>query len=167
MILLIILFFIIGILAIVFEAVLPFGISATFGFLIIALSGYLAYMEFGLNLAILYCIIAFIVAIVVTRMVMRSGLKWMTLAPPKKPAASPVAAPAGPEPAIGDEAEVVAPLRPTGAIEVHGQRLAARSVSPEIEVPVGARVRLTSRDSIYWVVETVEGTAGTDGNAEA
>lgn len=165
MILLIILFFIIGILAIIFEAILPFGISATFGFLIIALSGYLAYMEFGLNLAILYCIIAFVVAIVVTRMVMRSGLKWMTLAPPKTPAASPAAAPSEPEPSIGDEAEVVAPLRPTGTIEVHGQRLAARSVSPEVEVPVGARVRLDSRDSIYWVVEVVTGNPGSAGNS--
>lgn len=167
MILLIILFFIIGILAIIFEAILPFGISATFGFLIIAASGYIAYMEFGLNLAILYCIIAFIVAIVVTRMVMRSGLKWMTLAPPKKPAESPVAAPAGPEPQLGDEAVVVAPLRPTGTIEVHGQRLAARSESPEIEVPIGATVRLASRDSIYWVVEQVADAAGEPGNTGA
>lgn len=165
MILLIILFFIIGILAIVFEAVLPFGISAAFGFAIIALSGYLAYMEFGLNLAILYCIIAFIVAIVVTRMVMRSGLKWMTLAPPKKSAAPPVAPPSGPQPSIGDEARVVAPLRPTGAVEIHGQRVAARSISPEVEVPIGTRVRLASRDSIYWVVEVISGTGGETGNS--
>jgi membrane-bound ClpP family serine protease len=156
MILLIILFFVIGIIAIMFEAVLPFGISAVFGFAIIALSGYIAYMEFGLNLAILYCIIALVVALLVTRMVMRSGLRWMTLAPPRpRPADSnPAAAPVE-EPVIGDHAVVVAPLRPTGTIEVRGQRLAARSISPEIELAKGRVVRLTAKDSIYWVVEAL------------
>lgn len=157
MILLIILFFVVGIVAIMFEAVLPFGVAAAFGFLIIAVSVYVTYVEFGLNLAILYCMMALAVALLVTRLVIRSGLKWMTLNPPKPAgaarAASPPAGAASPEPRVGDAALVVAPLRPTGTIEIGGRRLAARSVSPEVEFPIGARVRLVSRDSIYWVVE--------------
>lgn len=156
MILLIILFFVVGIVAIMFEAVLPFGIAAIFGFSIIALSVYIAYVEFGLNLAILYCMMALSVALLVTRLMVRSGLKFMTLSPPHPAGAAkstPAAQAAPPEPRAGDPALVVAPLRPTGTIEIGGRRLAARSVSPEVEFAIGARVRLLSRDSIYWVVE--------------
>jgi membrane-bound ClpP family serine protease len=161
LILLLIVFFVIGLIAIMLEAVLPYGISAAFGFALIAISGYLAYMEFGVTLAILYCLIALTTAVLVTRLVMRSGLNWMTLPPPKagEPRAAPAPTPAV-EPRPGDIARVVAPLRPTGTIDVGGRRVAARCEQPELEFAAGARVRLIERDSIYWVVEGAEGSAG-------
>lgn len=160
MILLIILFFVVGIVAIMFETLLPFGISAIFGFALIGASAYVAYLEFGINLAILYCLMSLSVAFLVTRLVFRSGLRWLTLKPPRPetPAAG-VAPVSEADPRPGDAARVVAPLRPTGTVDCQGRRMPARCVLPEQEIPIGAEVRLVSKDSIYWIVERAESGA--------
>jgi membrane-bound ClpP family serine protease len=145
--------FLLGIFAIFFEAVLPFGVSAVFGFLVIFFSGYLAVTTYGPALGALYCVIATVAALVVARLAIRSGLSWLALKPkilrdPGRNALAPSR-----EPALGDRARVVQPLRPTGAIQWEGQRLSARALQLEREISIGAEVVIRGKDSIFWLVE--------------
>lgn len=161
MIILITLLFITGIFAILLEAVLPFGISATVGLLIIAGSGYGAVYEFGWTRGLLYCILALTVAIVVTRLTLRSGLRAMRLAPPPPRKVAPGSAAArSQEPAVdpqaGERAVVVQPLRPIGTIEWKGHRLPAKSHHPEHITQAGTAVTISGKDSVYWIVEEIE-----------
>ena len=57
-------------------------------------------------------------------------------------------------PAPGAEGTVVLPLRPTGEIEVDGQRYEARIEVGEL--PRGARVRIVRRADFVLIVEAVE-----------
>lgn len=161
MILIITLLFIFGVFAIFLEVVLPFGVSATLGFIAIGASGYIAVTQEGPVKGALYCVMALAVAIVVARFSIKSGLKAMELKPPGrgrrgKTRAGAAPASAAKDPPRGALARVIQPLRPTGAIEWEGKRLAARTAQPEIECPRGATVRIKGRDSTFWVVEKVE-----------
>lgn len=176
MIILIIFLFVVGLIAILLEAVLPMGISAIVGILAITFSGYLAFDQYGFKLGAIYCLIAAGIAVVVVRFAVKSGLDLMTLSPPgrsRKKGADPEdrAPEALPFPSIGEVAEVVQPLRPTGTIEWEGQRLPARASLPEHEYSVGTLVRIEGKDSIFWVVGKLE-SEGSDAseaseNAEA
>ncbi len=161
MIILITLLFITGIFAIVLEAVLPFGISATAGLLIIAGSGYAAVYQFGWTLGMLYCILAFAIAVVATRLTMRSGLRAMRLVPPPAKKTDPSSAAAQSqglevEPEAGERAVVVQPLRPIGTIEWKGHRLPAKSHHPEHVTQAGTAVTISGKDSVYWIVEEIK-----------
>lgn len=152
---LLIILFIAGIFAILLEAVLPFGISATIGFLILGFSCWMAVDELGPNLGILYCIFALVVSLVVARYGVRAGLKLLTLKAPPGDGASPAPG-SKKDPRVGDVAEVVQPLRPTGTIRWENRRLSARARVPEMEIEVGTKVRVLMRESIYWIVEPAE-----------
>jgi membrane-bound ClpP family serine protease len=153
MILIIILLFMFGLIAILLEALLPYGISAAVGFILMGISAWLAYQEAGPSLGTLYLFISFSVSAILLRVITRYGLRAMTLRPPK-PLTDPASETRDDEqPTIGSFATVIQPLRPTGAIEWKGRRYAARSLVPETETPVGARVILRRRDSTFWVVE--------------
>lgn len=172
MILIITLLFIFGVFAIFLEVVLPFGISATLGFVAIGVSGYIAVTQEGPVKGALYCVMALAVAIVVARFSIKSGLKAMELRPPggrrrAKTRAGGASASAAKVPPTGALARVIQPLRPTGAIEWEGKRYAARTVQPEIECPRGATVRVKARDSTFWLVEIVESADGESSAGDA
>lgn len=174
MIILIIILFVVGLIAILLEAVMPFGISAIAGILAIGFSGYLAIDQYGLKLGAIYCLIAAGIAVVVVRFAVKSGLDLMTLSPPgrsrKKGAETADRQPeALPFPSIGEIAKVVQPLRPTGTIEWEGQRLPARATLPEHEYSAGTLVRIDGKDSIFWVVGELpaEGSDATEASENA
>ena len=162
MIILIIILFIFGLIAILLEAVVPFGISAILGVGAIAFSGYLAFDHFGFAQGVIYCVIAAGIAGILVRFAVKSGLSIMTLSPPGRAGKKGNRGAGGESteagvPKMGEMAKVVQPLRPTGTIEWEGQRLPARASLPEFEYPVGTLVRIEGKDSIFWTV--VEGAA--------
>lgn len=160
MVFVILLLFIVGIVAILMETVLPYGVSATIGGIAIVGSFYLAFTNFPVPLAMIYCFAALVVAAIIVRFAVKMGFRRMTLAPPSASEEDgPVVgadAPLDELPEAGDFAEVVQPLRPTGTIRWKGQRLPAKSVQTEKEVPKGAKVRIEGLDSIFWQVREIE-----------
>ena len=155
MILLIFALFIVGMLAILLEAVLPYGISAILGALMIGFSIYLAYDNYGLALAAFYSFAALVLSILLLRWVLQRGVQAFSLKSPvgfssRKESPPP---PAAAKAKMGDLAVTVQPLRPTGSIEFQETRHNAMYLYPEREIPVGARVRIRGRDSIYYLVE--------------
>jgi len=156
MILVVILLLIAGVFAVAAEAVLPFGISAGLGILAILVSAYLAYQEYGAGVAALYLIMALAAALILLRLVTKSGLEWLALRPPpKREGGAAPSAGADEEPPMGATATVVQVLRPTGSIQWEGHRYPARSLEPERASPPGSRVRIVGRDSIYFLVEEI------------
>lgn len=171
MVFLILVLFIVGIVAILMEAVLPYGVSAAIGSIAIVASFYLAFTNFPVPLAMIYCLAALVVAVVIVRFAIKMGFSRMTLAPPPPSEEDgPVVrsdAPPAELPEVGDIAEVVQPLRPTGTIRWKGQRLSAKSVQTEKEVPKGARVRIEGLDSIFWQVREITDGDGHGNEAPA
>ena len=161
---LIVLLFSLGVLAILLEVTLPYGIAATLGGILILFSGYLAIVQYGAVIGSFYCVVAATVAFFVARLTIKSGLKRLTLRPTVGRRTDPSqTSVASVNPPMDAAAEVVQPLRPTGTIEWSDHRLPARSLHPEKEIPIGAEVRIKGKDSIYWLVEEPEaGAAGTD-----
>lgn len=151
--------FFLGCLALVLEVLLPFAISATLGLILIGLSCYLAFRVGSPTTGVLYTSMALIISLLLTRTTVRSSLRWMKLGPPKKTNV-PLAPPEEKRPRLGDLARVVQPLRPTGSVEWNGRRLAARSLSPERESPIGQMVRIQGQDSIFLLVEEVPESSG-------
>jgi membrane-bound ClpP family serine protease len=171
MIFLIFLLLFVGLLAVVMEAVLPFGISLILGFGLIIGSGWLAIEEFGMAMGITYCLMALAASIILLRITIRSGLDWMRLNPPHPSPSTPAVqgaretATSQAQPHMGDWAQVVQPLRPTGTIEWRSQRFAARSLHVEKEIPIGRDVVIRGQDSIYLLVEEAGSAASSSGNA--
>jgi len=154
MILIVFLLFFLGCIAIMLEALLPAAISATLGLVLIGLSCYLAFRETSVLTGMLYTFMALIVSLLLTRTTVRSGIKWFNLKPPKK-MDPPINSKQSERPRLGDLATVVQPLRPTGTVEWHGRRFAARSLRPERELPAGRNVRIQGQDSIFLLVEEI------------
>jgi membrane-bound ClpP family serine protease len=168
MILVILLLFVFGVFAILAEAVLPFGIAMTFGFIAILGSGYLAYNDGGPVLGTVYMIVSVILAVSIARFTLKYGLSWLRLRPPKRTDAGSAwrsdrdTPRRSPEP--GDLAEVVQPLRPTGTIEWEERRFAARTLQPEHELAIGSKVKIVDRDSTFYLVELIpSGDSFTEG----
>lgn len=155
--LIIVLLFVLGVFAIVLETVLPFGLSATAGFAMIALSGYLAFHEYSPAVASMYCLLALGLSLVLARVAFVNGVKILSLTPPAPRTSDGANGQDRPTPGVGDTAIVVQPLRPTGTIEWQGQRLPARSALVEREISAGKSVRISGRDSVYWLAEANEG----------
>lgn len=154
MIFLIFLMFILGMVMIVIETLTPFGISAALGIALIVGSCYLAVHNFGAEAGTMYSLMAFVISSGLAYFMMRNGIKFLRLNPPKRTKTSEVAARADTsEPAPGDLARVVQPLRPTGTVEWNGRRFAARSINVQDELAVGDQVVVREKDSIYFIVE--------------
>lgn len=153
MVILIIVLFIAGMFALVLEAILPFGISAIIGILLMGVAGYLAFEEFGPGRASIYLLLATGASIALLRIVAVWGNQRMALTPMAR-RTPPPPTPTGPtEPAVGELVRVVQPLRPTGSIEWNERRFSARIIRQEIEVPSGASVVVRGRDSIFFLVD--------------
>jgi membrane-bound ClpP family serine protease len=155
MILIVFMLFFLGCIAIVLEVILPFAISATVGLLLIGLSCYVAFRETSFMTGLLYTFMALVTSLILTRTTVRTSIRWLNLKPPKK-ATEPISPKGQDRPRLGDLARVVQPLRPTGSVEWEGQRLSARSMHPEREVPVGTTVRIEGQDSIFLLVQEAE-----------
>jgi membrane-bound ClpP family serine protease len=156
MIILIFLLFIVGMILIIIEMITPHGISAFVGAGLIIFSCYLAVQRFGVEAGILYSVMAFGLASAISWLVLKNGINFLRLPPPRKsknptPPPGPTASTA--DPAVGDILRVVQPLRPTGTVEWNGRRFAARAINPHEEYGVGEAVVLRDRDSIYLIVE--------------
>ncbi len=164
MILVVFLLFFLGCIAIVLEVILPFAISATLGLLLIGLSCYIAFKETSFMTGLLYTFMALVASLILTRSTVRSSMRLLNLKPPKKPAQAVIAETGSDQrpdrPRLGDLARVVQPLRPTGSVEWEGRRIAARSLRPEHEVPVGRTVRIEGQDSTFLLVEEQDESPG-------
>lgn len=151
-----------GIFLMMIEVYAPHGISMIAGLGVIAYSCYLCYTEPGVSvqLATVYMAGALAVAAGAAFFIMRTGMRLLVfkgIRPDKGklPDGLPVAS----QPGLGQLVEVVQPLHPTGTVLWEGNRLPARTLRPEIESPVGEKVVVRGRDSIYTLVEPVEKSA--------
>jgi membrane-bound ClpP family serine protease len=138
---------------------LPHGLSYILGLTVIGISGFVCIKEYGWGLGSLYLTIALVVSVLVGVSLFRSGIRWLSLAPPKPAKAQ--ARPDEPsDPPLGELVQVVQPLHPTGTVLWQGRRLPARSLRAERESAVGEAVAVRGRDSIYLLVEPAESDAG-------
>lgn len=148
----IVLLLFLGIILIILEAVVPHGLSVIAGLGVISVSIYLCYKGYGAQLGSIYLVISAFMAFSAAFVVFRSSIRYMALHPQDKGGGS--AKRSGNEPPVGEWLRVIQPLRPTGTVEWQGRRFPARSLRPEVEVPVGARVRLQDYDSVYLLVDS-------------
>lgn len=160
MVVLIFLFFIVGLLSIILETVTPHGISGIIGFALVIFSCYLAIQLYGMQLGLIYCAMALTIAVIVARFALVQGVQWMDLKPPARKGAQAAKAESPTEPRAGETARVIQPLRPTGTIEWQGRRFPARTLYPEREVPIGAEVVVRSKDSVFLLCEESAPPAG-------
>ena len=154
---LILLFF--GIFLMMIEVYAPHGISMIAGLGVIAYSCYLCYSEPGVStqLATVYMVGALTVATGAAFFILRTGMKLLVFKVRKPDKGRlPDGQPAAGQPGLGQLVEVIQPLHPTGTVFWEGNRLPARTLRPEIESPVGEKVIVRGRDSIYTLVEPVE-----------
>lgn len=136
-----------GLILILLEAVVPHGLSMIAGLIVIGFSLYVAVrQDWSPQLTALYMVLALVFASGTAWLTLRSGVGLIALRPPGGTAVA-----EGPN--VGEELQVIQPLRPTGSVLWQGRRLAARSLRPEVETPVGQSVVLRDRDSIYLLVE--------------
>lgn len=143
-----------GLFLVLLEVIIPFGISFISGLIVIGLAMYLGYQQFEAGERIFYLSTALVLAAMAAYVAQRSGIKWLTLRQPKaNPDEAPPPANNQPRPTVGEIAEVVQPLRPTGTILWQQQRFPARTLRPEIESHLGDRVEIKGVDSIYYMTE--------------
>lgn len=155
---LIVLLLFFGIILILLEVIVPHGLSILAGVAVIAVSCYLCYASFGVRLGTIYLVFSIVLAVAAAYVVFRSSIRFMALHPlDDKAGRGTAAGAADQEPQLGEWLSVIQPLRPTGTVQWRGRRLPARSLRPEVEIPVGARVRLMERDSVYLLVEAGDG----------
>lgn len=152
----IVLLMFIGIFLIVLEAVVTFGISAVAGVLLIAYSIYVVFAHYSVALSMIYTIAAVALAGSMCWWVMRSSTNWLGLSAPQAKKNKTNDTPAAPQPKVGDSAQVLQPLHPTGTVLWEGQRLSARSIDPAQEIAAGQTVTITGLDSIYVLVEAAQ-----------
>lgn len=151
---LIVLLLFVGIILIILEAVVPHGLSVIAGLAVIAISVYVCYFSYGPQLGTIYLVISIFLSATAAYIVFRSSIRFLAL----HPAESKTTPKSGAnEPALGEVLRVTQPLRPTGTVEWRGRRFPARSLRPEIEVPVGAQVHLRDHDSVYLLVDPADG----------
>jgi membrane-bound ClpP family serine protease len=138
-----------GLVLILLEVLLPYGISFIAGVFVIGVAVYKLYQEDPRSgMALL--MVALPVAGGLAWYVFRSGIRLVSLEPP---AADPT--PAGPP--DGASVTVSQTLRPTGTVTWEKGRYAARTVQIETEIPAGRRVRVVGRESIYLLVKPEDG----------
>jgi membrane-bound ClpP family serine protease len=153
MVLVIILLFALGLVAFILEIVLPFGISAVVGLVLMGVAGYLSIHEFGPGRGSIYLIMAAGVSAAIVWVGVVWSRRYSQLKPlPRKTRPEDLESTAK-EPALGDAAVVVQPLRPTGTIEWQGRQLMARTLRVERIVEPGATVLIRGRDSTFWIVD--------------
>ena len=154
---------IIGIILILLEAVVPFGLSIISGGVIIAASAWLCFHEYGPVGGGFYLAVSLAFSIGAAVWCFRSGLSWLALKPPETSAkGQKTQAPRNAMPRQGDRGRVLQPLHPTGSIMCGGQRWAARTLNPEQELGVGCEVVIQGVDSIYLLVEPCGDNAKSD-----
>lgn len=155
---LIVLLLFIGIILIILEAVVPHGLSVIAGVGVIAVSVYLCFKSYGMQLGTIYLVISLLLSFSAAFVMFKSSIRFLALHPwdeREREAGEPKPAEAT-EPLLGEWLRVTQPLRPTGTVEWRGRRYPARSLRPELEIPVGARVRLHDHDSVYLLVDLGE-----------
>lgn len=158
---LIVLLLFIGIILIILEAVVPHGLSVLAGVGVIAVSVFLCYREYGVQLGTIYLVISLLLSFSAAFVMLKSSIRLLALQPSEEreresESGEEPKAPASNEPLVGEWLRVTQPLRPTGTVEWRGRRYPARSLRPELEIPVGARVRLHDHDSVYLLVDLGE-----------
>lgn len=138
----------VGLVLIMLESVLPYGISAILGLLFIIWGGVKAIEEFGPHLGAIFMTLALGMGMALAFLSARWGKNLMTLQPPRRKKEKEDEAPAN-----GERVEVVQPLHPTGTVKWRGHRFSARLVELECEADEGLEVVVCGRDSIYLLVE--------------
>lgn len=153
----IVLLLFIGILLLVLEIVVPFGLSFIAGLGVIGFSTYLCFQYFPPGLATLYLIGAIIASGACAYYIYRSGIRWTALSPPRSFRAKQAQASQAQErPQVGEIIKVIQPLRPTGTVLWRNHRFPARSLQPECETEVDALVEVKGYDSIYLLVNPTD-----------
>jgi membrane-bound ClpP family serine protease len=147
---------IIGIVLILLESVLPFGISMIIGAAVIMFSWYLSWMmnegkDAQLPLTVMYILISTSLAGLTVFFSMKAGIRSMTLDAPDEDAVR--EDDRSHWPGTGQVVEVTQTLRPTGTIRWQDERLPARTVQTEKEFRIGDKVRVCGKDSVYLLVE--------------
>ena len=148
----IILLLVVGLTLIMLEAVLPYGVSATVGIACIVGSVYYAFVQFGPELGVVYLLLLAPTAGGILWIAVRIGKRTLSLGLPPESGAGPRPEALEPPP-VGDLAEVVQPLRPTGTVRWNERNWPARSLRPERPIEIGRRVRVRGYDSVYILVE--------------
>lgn len=157
----VLLLFFLGFVLIMLEALMPFGISFTVGCGLMIVGVYLMWRA-DPQTGIVLLVIAVPLAAFAGWLVFRHGVEYLKLTPPP--------AGAGAEdddvPGEGTIVTVCQALHPTGTVQWQGRRYPARSLRLEMEWPIGARVCVRGRDSIYLLVDDVKsGSEGSDSEA--
>ncbi|MBN1865971.1 hypothetical protein JW916_01645 [Candidatus Sumerlaeota bacterium] len=153
MLLLIVALLLVGLILIVVESFLPFGITGIVGGLIVAASAYLCIQEYGWGAGIAYLAVCAILAASVAILSFLGISRRLRLPPPE---ADSSANRAERNERIGARGIVTKTLNPTGYVNVLGRRCSARCEMSHIEIPRGASVVVTGTDGPYLIVNRTD-----------
>lgn len=156
----IVLLLIVGLLLIVIEAVLPGWVAGTVGALAVLVSAALCYSQYGSQVGTIYLVASVVLTVGVAFAAFQFVTKHLAIKP-SRPGVSPA------EPRPGAQGVAMAPLRPTGTIEVAGRRYQARCESSEQRIEIGGAVTVVGRDSTFLVVRANSAEGPVRKHAEA
>lgn len=151
---LILLLLMFGVALIILEILVPYGLAAIAGGIVIVASMIICFQTYGLEMGLLYSLVGLLIGVIACVVVFRKGVLWLSLKPASDlPPEWETAGPPKRLPSAGELAQVIQPLRPTGTIVWQNRRLPARTLKPEMELKRGATVQIKGSDSIYILVE--------------
>lgn len=139
-----------GLVLLFIEGVVPGGILGTLGALAILFSAYLIGNEYGFTIGAIYLIVSAVAAFVLAIWSFQFFAKRMGLSPEKGKAADADKH----RSQIGKSATVVAPCRPTGTVEIDGERFSAQANESHTVIAKGTDVRVVGVNGNQLVVES-------------
>lgn len=140
---------VLGLFLILAEAILPGGVVGAIGGILIAVSIFLSFQEFGLLWGMVYSVFALILGGGLGIGAFLYVMKKLALGP-DEPAPG---QPRNPQPQeIGMQGKALTILDPTGIIRLADKRRQARSEASAVEIPEGAAVEVVAVDSTFLVV---------------
>ncbi len=140
-----------GLLLLFCEAFVPGGILGTAGALMIGLSAWFCYQEYGFLIATIYFVVSLTLGIIV------GVTAFLTIA--KRMAIGPDAEPDNPDDLrhmIGKTGKILVDCDPTGVVEIENRRIQARTEHSDLEITKDTKIKVTAVDSTFLVVNATE-----------